>query len=157
MQEMVAVARARRAFLEQYEYANSAFYTDAFERLKRDDGRIETVVGALWEHLRGGLHETLTRVRGYQSPFAPDRAEPAETGGLVVVPAPPASALPKPGSGLGGRVLVSVITTTLMFFIAFAYCRSQEIEFQDAINAAAGIAGLAFPILTTILLRHSEK
>ena len=75
MQEMVAVARARMAFLEQYEHANSAFYTDAFGRLKGDDSRIEIVVGALWEHLRSGLHEILAHLRGYQSHFAPDRAE----------------------------------------------------------------------------------
>ena len=157
MQEMAAVARARMAFLDQYEHASSALYTRVFERLKGDDGRIEAVIGALWEHLRGGLDETLTRLRGYQSPSAPERAEPAETGGPVVeVPAPRLRELPEPGSRLGWRVFVSATTTTLMFLLSYAFCRSQDIEFQEAINAAAGIAGLAAPVLTTILLRRSS-
>jgi hypothetical protein len=155
MQEMVAVARARTAFLEQYEHATSALYADAFERLKGDNGRTETLRGALWEHLRGGLNETLTRLRGYQSPFAPDRPELAETAGPAVVPAPRISKLPKPGSRLGGRVLVAVTTTILMFFVSYSYLKNQEIEFE-AINAALAIAALAFPLLTTILLRRSS-
>ena len=157
MQEMVAVARARAAFLERYEQANSALYSNVFERLTGDDGRTETVMGALWEHLRGGLDETLTRLREHQRPFAAARAAAARVVGPAVIPAPWPDQPPRGGSRLGGRVLVSVMTTTFMFFVSYYYCRSQGIEFQEAISAAAAIAGLAFPLLTTILLRRPSS
>jgi hypothetical protein len=157
MQEMVAAARARASFLEHYEHANSAFYRNAFERLTGDDGRTDNVIGALWEHLRGGLDETLIRLRDHQRPFSAERGAAAETVAPPVVATPPPDERPKCGSRLGGRVVVSVMTTTFMFFVSYYYCRSQGIEFQEAINAAAAIAGLAFPLLTTILLRRSSS
>jgi multisubunit Na+/H+ antiporter MnhB subunit len=52
-------------------------------------------------------------------------------------------------------VLVAVTTTILMFFVSYSYLKNQEIEFE-AINAALAIAALAFPLLTTILLRRSS-
>ena len=157
MLEMAAVARARASFLEHYEHASSALHRKLFERLTGDDARADIVIGAIWEHLRGGLDETLTRLRDYQTPFGADRAAAAKPVDPAGVAAPPPEELPKRGSRLGGRVLVSVTTTTLMFFVAYFYCRSQQIQFQEAINAAAAIAGLAFPLLTAILLRRSSS
>ena len=75
----------------------------------------------------------------------------------VAVAAPPPEERPLGGSRLGGRVLVSVVTTTVMFFVSYFYCRNKGIQFQEAINAAAAIAGLAFPLLTTILLRRPSS
>ena len=156
MGEMAAVARARMAFLDQYEQASSALYARVFERVTGDHGRTDTVVGALWEHLRGGLDETLTRLRGHHSPFAAVAPELAESSGPAVVPAPQVGPPLQRASRLRGRVLVSVTTTALMFFVSFFYLLYQPgVEPQEAINTAATIAGLAFPVLTTILLRHS--
>ncbi|HSA81200.1 MAG TPA: hypothetical protein VLE23_10275 [Geminicoccaceae bacterium] len=40
-----------------------------------------------------------------------------------------------------------------MVFVSYSYLKGQQIEFE-AINAALAIAALAFPLLTTILLRR---
>ena len=155
MGEMAAVARARMAFLEQYEQTSRALYAQVFERLTDDHGRTETVVGTLWEHLRDGLDETLTRLRGHQNPFAPVAPELTESGGPAVVAAPQVDPPPQPGARLRRRVLVAVTTTALMFFVSFFYLLYQPgVEPQEAINTAATIAGLAFPVLTTILPRE---